>query len=427
MKKWMIISICAGLICGFSSYASAGGVDNKQNFSAAYAATGSRNAALEGGDIAAYNPAGLVHLENGTHVEVDGQFLYLDYDHEISGKDYGLTNLIKCPTTFITHKKDKWAAYGTFTINGGGGDVEYKRGNSITKGLGTAIAAGAFASSAGLAPGGSLSDEYAYSKCCYYTLTAGGAYALNDKLSLAGGLRYVITDKKVEIHGTYSTNNQYILGKYAMDARGWGGVLSMNYRHSDELNLSLKYETIVKLDWDTAVDNDSGSVGKVILAANGRVDGQTYARDLPALLALGAEYKISPQLTLAPSFTYYFERDADMGSQNAKVDKDSYDIGLAARYQINEAWSATLGYMYTDVGIDADDFGIIEKMNPPLDCHTLNLGGRYKMNEKWQFTMGLMASFYVDDTARADAKGNPKTTYEKTVTTLAIGLNYTFL
>ena len=423
MKKWAIIFICI-VICGFSSYALAGGIDNKQNFSAAYAATGSRNAALEGGDIAAYNPAGLAHLKDGTHLEVDTQFLYLDYAHEVDGRDYGLTHLIKCPTTFITHKKGKWAAYGTFTINGGGGDVEYEDGNSITKGLGYAISAGKF----GHTPGGSLDDEYAYSQCYYYTFTAGGAYTFSDQLSMAGGLRYIITDKEVEIHGTYSIGNEYILGKYAMDAKGWGGVLSLNYKHSDQLNLSLRYETIVKLDWDTEVDENSrGTVGEIILTANGRVHGQTYARDLPAVLALGAEYKVLPDLTLAPSFTYYFEKDADMDTQNAKVDKNSYDLGLAARYHINESWAATLGYMYTNVGIDADDFGIIEKMNPPLDCHTVNIGGQYKMNEKWMFTMGLMGSFYVDDSAKADANGNPPTTYKKTVTTLAIGVNYTFL
>ncbi|MCG8565476.1 MAG: TonB-dependent receptor [Desulfobacterales bacterium] len=399
----------------------AGGVDNKQNFSAAYVGSTSRNAATEGADIAAYNPAGIMQMKNGTYLEIDAQALTLDYDHHIDGKDYGISELAKLPTTFAVHKMDKWAVYGTFTVNGGGGSVEYKEGNNITKGIGQAAFLGGFAPA--LPGGGTFTDEYAFSECYDYTFTTGASYALSDALSVSAGLRYVITDKEVDIQGTYS--GQKIIGKYEQDAQGWGGVINLNYRISDTLNFAAKYETIVKLDWYTEIDNASTAIGRGILKANGREHGKEYARDLPAVFATGLEWQVMEQLTLCPSFTYYFEKDADWDTQNEKTDKNSYDIALAVRYKVNDAWTATAGYMYTDVGIKPEDYGIIEKMSPPLDCHTVSLGAAYKMNEKWRFTSGIMGSFYVSDSTKA-LPPNPETKYEKEVITYAIGVQYTF-
>ena len=445
MKKGLGIVLLSGLLGIFVSTAWAGGIDNKQNFSAAYVASPSRNAATEGADVAAYNPAGIMQMGNGGYLEIDGQVITLDYDHRINGRDYGISNTALPPTAFGIYKSDQWAFFGTFTINGGGGEVEYKEGNSITQGIATAGLAGGFsdpalnahAASTGtprpngnyLNPGGIFANQYAYSESFHYTFTAGTAYAVNEAFSVAAAIRYITTKKEVDIHGDYTQGGttQDVLGKYEQDAQGWGGVISMNYRMNDRLNLAAKYETKVELDWYTEVDEASrGTVGENILWMNGRVHGKEYARDLPAVFATGLEWKVLDKLTVAPSFTYYFEKDADMDTQNAKVDKNSYDIALGLRYDFNETWTAMTGYMYTDVGIKPEDFGIIEKMNPALDCHTFSLGCRYRMNEKWTFTTGVMASLYVSDTAPASGP-NPKTTYEKDVMTYAIGVQYKFL
>ena len=97
---------------------------------------------------------------------------------------------------------------------------------------------------------------------------------------------------------------------------------------SDKLNIGIRYESQVNLDWDTET-NGSNQFGLILLNAFGREDGQSYARDLPAVLALGLEWKILPKLTLKPSFSLYFEKDADWDTQNYAVDGNSFDLALA--------------------------------------------------------------------------------------------------
>lgn len=421
MKTWLKLSFMVVLIVGLASPAFGGGVDNKQNFSAAYAGSLSRNAATDAADVAAYNPAGMMLLKNGFYLELNAQPFTFDYDHTYNGETKTASPNLVTPTGFGIYKADKWAWFGAFTINGGGGETEYDDGNIITERVGNALIAGAFFPIPG---GGTFSNEYAYAESYDYTLTTGASYKINDIFSVSAGIRYVWTDKEVDIRGTYTFTGD-IIGKYDQDADGFGGVLGLNIHASDTVNIGIRYETKVDLDWETSVDSATTSVGEAILAANGRVDGESYARDLPAVFGIGLEWKALPQLSINPSFTYYFEKDADWDTQNDVVDENSYDLALGLQYDINEKWSATAGYMYINIGIKPDDYGIIERMSPPLDCHALALGAKYRMNERWLFTFGLTGYFYEDDTAAADAI-TPEVTYDKVLYSGAFGLQYRF-
>ncbi|MBU0969668.1 MAG: outer membrane protein transport protein [Proteobacteria bacterium] len=429
-----IVSIFAGLLAlGFlADFVFAGGVDNKQNYSANYAGTVSRNAAIDGTDIAAYNPAGIMQLENGMHLGLDVQFLSLDYDHHISGKDYETTSNPIVPALFSIYKQDKWAAYGSFTIVGGGGKVEYDEGNIITKTIGNVAAAGAFRPL--LPAGGILHNEFAAAESYDYGFTTGLSYKINDIFSVSGAARYVTTDKTVDIHGTYlqGGTNTYILGKYEQEADGFGGVIGLNIRPNDTFNIALRYESRVKLDWETTIDSATkGTVGEAILIANKREDGKSYRRDLPAVLAAGFQWNVTPKFSISPSYTLYLEKDADWGTQNDRVDNNSYDLAISLGYAFTENIKGTMGYMYTDVGMTPDNFSLIEQMSPALDCHTVAVGGSYTFNKRISVTTGLMGSFYQSGDAGATSlapgvQRAPAVTYEKTVYTLAINLQYHF-
>ncbi len=400
-----------------------GGIDNKQNFSSAYAGSLSRNAATDGADAAAYNPAGLMLMKNGTYVELDLLPFTFDYDHNYDGETQTASPNLVAPMAFGVHKMDKWALWGSFTINGGGGETEYEHGNIITRTVNTLINYNIFAPaipSAGLTT--EFDQPYAYAESYDYTFTAGVSYELHPMFSVAAGVRYVITDKEVDLHGTY--NNQYILAKYEQEADGFGGVIGIDIHPSDTLNIGIRYDTKVKLDWDTDTSG-SNDLGRVLLTGFNRVDGKSYARDLPAVLALGVEWKILSKLTLKPSFSYYFEEDADWDSQNYAVDGNSYELALAVQYDVNETWSLTAGYLYINVDMKPENFGIIEKMNPPLDCHAVAVGAKYRMTEKLTLILGLSGYFYVADSAPATAT-SPEVTYDKTLYQGGIGIQYRF-
>ncbi|HCY85468.1 MAG TPA: long-chain fatty acid transport protein [Desulfobacteraceae bacterium] len=443
MKNWLKLWCVLIIVAGLSTPVFAGGVDNKQNFSAAYAGSLSRNAATDGADAAAYNPAGLMYLQNGVYLDINAQPFTFDYDHTFNNDTQTATSVLVTPTVFGIYKTNKWALFGAFTINGGGGETEYDDGNIITQDIGSNAAKGAFTNAgysqyeaatgttrpnnSQLAPGGSLSDEYAYAKSFDYTFTTGVAYKINNIVSVAAGARYILTDKKVDIHGTYSQGgtDTYVVGKYDQEAHGFGGVFGLNIRPSDTVNIGIRYETKVKLDWDNTVGDESkGTVGENILWMNNRVNGESYARDLPAVLAIGLEWRALPKLTVTPSYTYYFEKDADWGNQNHNTDENSYDLAVGLQYDLNEKWSLTTGYMYIGIGIHPEDYGIIEKMSPPLDCHAFAMGVKYRMTRRLLLTLSGTGYFYQADTDYENS--STVVTYDKELYSGGIGIQYRF-
>src|SRR5210317_2479608 len=78
---------CAGgllLTVVFGSVAYGGAIDNKTNWSAEYIRTLNRNAATDYADIAAYNPAGTVKLDEGFIINGSVQFLSKKYENNIT-------------------------------------------------------------------------------------------------------------------------------------------------------------------------------------------------------------------------------------------------------------------------------------------------------------------------------------------------------
>ena len=49
-------------------------------------------------------------------------------------------------------------------------------------------------------------------------------------------------------------------------------------------------------------------------------------------------------------------------------------MGVALEYTFNSQWKGSIGYMYTDVGIDPDNMSIEA---PELDAHTIGFGVGY--------------------------------------------------
>ncbi|WP_245619974.1 hypothetical protein [Desulfobacter vibrioformis] len=72
-----------------------------------------------------------------------------------------------------------------------------------------------------------------------------------------------------------------------------------------------------------------------------------------------------------------------------------------------------------------ENFGIIEQMSPPLDCHAFALGAKYRMTEQITLTLSAAGYFYQDATAPATLV-RPEVTYDKTLYQGGIGIQYRF-
>jgi long-chain fatty acid transport protein len=386
----------------------AGGIINKQNVSADYVRTLNRQAATDYADIAVYNPAGIMKMKTGKYIKVDLQFLAKDYSNSIPGVgelDQDEASIV--PGFFAIHKEDNWAGYMTVGIVGGGGKVDFSQGNArsitnISSLLGVPFSvAGAF-------------PQRVEAESIYSGYTIGMAYALNDIFSFSGGLRYVSAYKKF----TLSADGLPVFGNTVLelrdDADGWGGIFGVNIAPNNRWNIGIRYETETKLDFELDVRR-----GTQLLALMGFTDGREQRGDLPALLGLGASYKLLDNLKLDTNLIYYLERSAtwETGFDGAG---NSFDLGFSAEYRFNKEWMTSIGYLYTDLNIDTDQILVLPE-EAKLDAHTFAFGGVWSATETLDFTAGALVTVYDEET---DPLG---ISYEKDVWAVSCGLQWKFM
>jgi long-chain fatty acid transport protein len=419
------------LLVGFFSQAAlAGGIDNKQNWSAKYIATGSRNAATDGPDIAAYNPAGIMYQEDGIGLGVDGQYIFKNYKHQFINypngpmvtRDQDEPSII--PGLFATYKSGNWGVFGSVTNNGGGGLVKYASGNTITNDLRATVPA-PMPLRPPIGPSNILtySQDKIQAESYYITYTMGGSYQINPKFSVAAGLRYMDASKDLEAYVSNVPWYNTIYVAYEEEADGWGWIASVNFKPREDLLLAVRYESKVELEFETDLNEKNHYVGNGFLERIGKTQGAKSNRDLPAVLGFGASWDAMDRLNLNTSFTYYLEKDADWDGQELLVD-NSWDFAISATWRFLENLRGNIGYMYTDVGMNAKDFGLTEKMSPVLDAHSFFFGFGYDIRKNITIDLGVMTNFYREDT-ELDAIGNP-VTYDKQNNAVSLGLAFKF-
>ncbi|MGD8450095.1 MAG: outer membrane protein transport protein [Desulfobacterales bacterium] len=247
----------------------------------------------------------------------------------------------------------------------------------------------------------------------------GGAYAINDRVSVSLGARYVDASREFRGYATLGVGaapgvfDTTLNVDYEETGHGWGGIIGLNIAPTDALNIGLRYETKTSIDLRTDEKKDD---------INFITDGFKRNRDLPALLGLGVSYKINPKIKIDVNYTGYLNNDVDwddnpITSGNESQKDNGYDIGIACEYTFNPKWKASVGYMYTEVGIDPDDMKV---ETPELNANSIAGGIAYKATPNLDLNLGILYVFYGDETTSTGIK------YEKDVTLIAAGFQYKF-
>lgn len=392
----------------FSLTAFGNGFDNLQLFSAEYSRTFSRNAATDAADAAVYNPAGVMKMDNGIYGNFGIYYVDRTHTNTIAGEDSDSKLPSIIPGLFLVSKNDKWAGFITMTAVAGGGAVEFEDGSATVV---------------------KLADSYGYEQDLvnpheiegdsnYIEYRLGGAYSFTENLSIALGLRFIDAIG----YGTITIKSQVFPNAvldYDDSASAWGGFLAFNYALNDQWNFGFRYETNVALEFDRDVKrNDLSPFVDLV---------DEYNRDLAALLGIGAEYKINPELKVSLSVTYYLNKsadwddDADMDGDEDDID-DSYDIGVGLTYAVSDSWeiSTGIGRMVPHGSMDADD---LIPEDPSLSATAVVIGTRYTFKNHLRLNVGLCYPMYesVDFTA-----GNTEVEYKKETPFVAFGIEYKF-
>ena len=239
-------------------------------------------------------------------------------------------------------------------------------------------------------------------------------------------------------------------------AWGLGAQIGFNYKATDRLNLAMRYDSRVKLNFKANGNEEKAKLQTTLfekpLAEIGfsgfypeYADGNKTRRDLPAILALGASYKVTDRWTTAISGNYYFNKDAKMDRvagtiaipnplkpgenitslQGLEPEYDNgWEIALGNEYKLNEKWTLLGSVNYAHTGAKVSSYDDIEFA---LNSVTVGAGLKYAPTDcdEWVFT--VCHFFYDQESGHYDKKyptykiANPE--YDKNIT--AFGLAYT--
>ncbi len=403
--------LIAGVLLFTGSHVLFGQIDNLTNMSAEWIRLSNRNAGLDAADIVVYNPAGLTQLTDGFHFNISNQVLIRKPEHSFDlglGKETytqdGIDPFI--PNFYAAYKKDRWALFTAIYIPAGGAVVNYPQGSINTKLLGYGV----------IPQFGGLFDyfknDYLKATSLYLTFTVGGAYCVNDYISVAGGLRYIHVKNTTKL-GLTAADSTGIIPDTVLDldakmtGSGIGGIFSVDIFPLKDLNIAIRYETKVKLELEADIIKDSFQ-GMLIS------QGDKSRRDLPAMVGVGVSYNITPCLRAEADFNYFFQKQADWGITSlgelenailtAKAAGDCYSLGACLAYQVCPKFQVSAGFLYTvfdfkDIAAYYTTVGAYEVLYS--DNCNLGAGFCYALTNKVKLNVGVNTTIWKDETIKA--------------------------
>ena len=170
-----------------------------------------------------------------------------------------------------------------------------------------------------------------------------------------------------------------------MKGSGFAPILSLNITPSEQFNIAVRYEFKTKLNLKTTVN--SGKDGDGLF-----MQDSVAIADIPAMLAVGVNFKPIKNLLLSGSFNYYWDKKVDYDGQEKvevnMIDKNFIEFGLGAEYGINDKLRISGGWVHTITGVNSNyqsdmsystntnsfGAGIGYRITPMID---LNIGGQY--------------------------------------------------
>lgn len=408
----------------------AGNIDILGIRSAEYLMESSRNAVTGCADGVTYNPAGLAFMDDGIHLNFSAQ--YVGKDYTINGTFLGTTDETEVSTTKATpflpnfygvYKNNNIAAFCGFEIPAGGGSVNYEDGLFLMPKLQSLLVQAQY----GPSHFAMLNEGTMEGTSFYMRGVAGAAYAFTDKLSGALSGRFTTGHRNYTGSGTFTvidTETMLPVGTTSAEldvdryASGMSGMISIDYKPSDRINLAARYETATKLEFESTANVESSwDVLMPYLA-----DGAMQRRDLPAVAAIGVEMTVNDKLRLGASGNYYFLEESDQGANDGINDayEDGWEANISGRYLFNNTLSGGLGYSYSNYGGCDSTYTDLEYN---LDAGLLSGGVNWQANEIMDFTLAGGTIFFKDGTGTGIYSDE---TFNKSVFFVAIGANASF-
>ena len=425
------------------------GILTNGNQSAAYVRLLARHASLEV-DAVYYNPAGLVKLSDGFHLSLNNQ--YISQDKTIingfpllnSSEYVGEVRVPVFPDVYGVYKKGRMAFSFGFGPNAGGGSADFKKGLPSFEIPFSTLPS--LISSMGVPTTAYQLDMAFKGVSVFFGYQVNLSLAVSDVLSFGLGGRLIQARNDYEGHisdiminpqhpllnptGGFMSAYDFFTAisqptyaalvadknvKVKQTGSGFTPVLSLNYTPNEALVLSLRYEFNTKLELKNKTTEDDTGLFP---------DGYVFRNDIPALLAAGLRYSVSPAVRTYFSFTYFFDKSANWDGREELVNKNSYEMALGLEYDLSKVITASAGYQRTNYSL-SDAYQT--DLDHELSCDTVGGGFRFKVTDKLNLDLGTLYVFYKNyNKSDVYSSLSYPVTFKRKTLDLSLGINYRF-
>jgi long-chain fatty acid transport protein len=218
---------------------------------------------------------------------------------------------------------------------------------------------------------------------------------------------------------------------------GFAPIIGVNLSF-DKLNIGLKYEfkTRIQVENDTKSDFITGVQGTEYITMF--PDGAKVDADLPAMLSVGAAYKVTPKFSASAGLHYYWDKQSSYGKKinnvevnNSKIIDNNYiELGVGLEYNLTDKLLASVGYLLAKTGVSEE---YQNDISFSLTSNGVGGGFGYKLSDKIMINAGAMYSVYNKGTKNyshylqvASTNMDVKDSYYKDTFIVSLGLDFSF-
>lgn len=398
--------------------------------------------------------------------------------HEYKGKAFAPV----VPSFTVSHNWDRWSLSAHFALTGGGGKCEFDDGlgsfealyggqltQEIIKNIAQRYAAtagpalipqymgagmsyeqateklAADAAQYGMQQFGNAPQQYlqAYNmdsymrgRSYYFGLQLGGAYKITDNVSAYIGIRGVYATCN---YSGYVKNFQVATGGPPMqdkdkdltldcDQKGFGvtPIFGLDWKINSQWNVAIKYEANTRMSLKNSTKMNQMAEQQANDASSPLAkfkDGAKVREDIPAILAMGAEYSPISKVRIDGGFKMYFDKTARKENNGEDlIDKNTWELTLGAEYDINKWLTVSGSWQRTCYGL-SDAY--MNDLSFNLSSHSMGLGVRVNATQRLSFDLGYMRTFYADRTVTTEtALGKKTDIYNRKNDVVGIGVNF---
>lgn len=177
------------------------------------------------------------------------------------------------------------------------------------------------------------------------------------------------------------------------DQTGWGiaPIIGVDYK-TGAFNFAAKYEFRTKMNLKNQAANSESAKNLALL--DRYEDGKHVREDSPALLTLGAQWAIVPQLRVSAGWHHYFDKDAkQFNNHQDKLNGNTNELLFGAEYDINKTLQVSAGVQKTDYKF-TDEY--MEDLSFNVSSHTVGFGVGINLSKKMKLNLAYFQTFYND-------------------------------